>query len=130
MTEQERCARCRLPIIGTTYVLRVDSEPPPPETLDFVLCESCMESMSRWLARRQRTNESFVPGASPNPEPSSSGKGSSRSKARKRRPFSPYANDLSGDRSGLKAKMIFAILAGIAGLATVAVLFGYSLIRS
>jgi hypothetical protein len=128
MTDQDKCARCHLPIIGTTYMLRVDSDPAPPEILEFVMCENCMESMSRWLARRQRANETFVPGADPQQEAAS--KGGSRAKGRGRRTFSVYANDLSRDEAGLQAKMVLAILAGIAGLATVVVLFGYTLIRS
>jgi hypothetical protein len=59
-----KCQRCFLPIVGLSYMLRLDSQPPRPDALEVLLCESCVESMSLWLTRRNRRTEGFETGAS------------------------------------------------------------------
>jgi hypothetical protein len=65
-----KCQRCFLPIVGVSYLLRLDSQPPRPDALEVLLCESCVESMSLWLTRRNRRTEGFETGASAPAEPS------------------------------------------------------------
>jgi hypothetical protein len=51
--EPDSCERCKLPIFGNRYTLRVDAEGPASKSVELTLCESCLESLHRWLMRRK-----------------------------------------------------------------------------
>lgn len=63
MSDSVTCQRCNLPIIGTRYSFRVDTDPPiaSVDVVDVSICPACLESMQRWMERRQRNANSLTP---------------------------------------------------------------------
>jgi hypothetical protein len=55
MNEPERpetCQRCDEEFDDQSFVVRVDADPPMSAPVELWICEQCMESMTRWVARR------------------------------------------------------------------------------
>jgi hypothetical protein len=48
------CDRCKLPIVGEGFTLRLEGQLARAETLDVALCPTCTRSLNRWLERSGR----------------------------------------------------------------------------
>ena len=57
--DSDTCQRCKLPIIGTRFFFRLEAAPPIPSAspVEVSICTACLESMQRWMGRRQRRGE-------------------------------------------------------------------------
>jgi hypothetical protein len=47
----EYCERCRAPINGRWFSLRIESDPSAPRALAVGICPKCLESLERWINR-------------------------------------------------------------------------------
>ena len=54
------CERCKLPINGPRYRLRVEATPPEPRDMEWSLCAACIASLGHWLDRKVRSAEAVA----------------------------------------------------------------------
>lgn len=53
--QDEDCGRCREPLEDQRFSVRIDADPALPSPIELWICERCMDSMTRWMQRRQST---------------------------------------------------------------------------
>jgi hypothetical protein len=127
MSQSAKCQRCILPIVGTSFVLRLDSQPPRPDALEVLLCENCVESMSLWLTRRNRRPEGFETGVTaPTEQP--------RSAERRGRGRDVHSEALDRFESDSRRRLFLGlffgtILLAVIGVATVLAIVGNSSLK-
>ncbi len=118
MTPVPKCKRCLLPLLGTNYTMRLETNPPQPESLEVLLCEGCVESLSRWLTRRKKEIEGFRPGVSAPQEDS----GRLAKSSRRRR---MHAREIDEFESSSKRGLVLGLFVGTVAL--VVLIVGVSL---
>jgi hypothetical protein len=123
MSQSSKCQRCQLPILGGVFTLRLDADPPRPDALEVSLCTSCVESMSRWLTRRNRQSEGFETGATaPDQEPRF-WKGQSGRRGH-------YAGDLERFESSSRRGLFLSIVLSAVAIVVAASLVAFSVFKA
>jgi hypothetical protein len=123
MSQASKCQRCQLPIVGAVFTLRLDANPPRPDSLEVALCTSCVESMSRWLTRRNRQSEGFETGATAPDEEPRFWRGRSGRRG-------PYSGDLDRFESSSRRGLFLSIVLSAVAIVVVATLVAYSVFRA
>jgi hypothetical protein len=102
---RETCNRCNeeVPSGKPVFMVEIDAEPPLTNPISLRICESCMESMTRWVQRRGRGGSRG--GGKKDAEPAGSGH-------RRRKPRrSVYERVLDQDAELFDRKTLLTIMA-------------------
>ncbi|MBY0398203.1 MAG: hypothetical protein K2X91_17300, partial [Thermoleophilia bacterium] len=83
------CDRCGSPFGPRRFTLRVEPDPPETQPIEVWICEECVESMGRWMLRRQGSRP-----PDPDSDPRIPGTGRASGGGRRSRRVSRYADVL------------------------------------
>jgi len=111
--EPDSCERCKLPILGNRYALRLDAQGPTSKSVKLTLCESCLESLHRWLMRRKGNSTAQD---DPLDDPDSASRSGRKLKARR---GTQYVGELERGEWWIRARMFMvaaSIVIAFAGL--------------
>jgi hypothetical protein len=105
MTEPDCCERCKLPIIGSRVTFRLESSPARVPARALALCESCLDSLERWVERGQPPGPHAHHGhPAPRHEPSTRRKHKPVSGRRSR-----YVDELEREDSLIRYRMVLVV---------------------
>lgn len=119
--ESAICRRCELAVVGPRFDLRVVADPPGPGALELVLCENCLESFRRWLARRNRHWQA------PPSDALASGTEAEAAEGAEARSRSRFADELKRQETGLRFRQVVAAAVGVVTVVAAAVVAVWTL---
>jgi hypothetical protein len=78
--DDEACDRCQGPLSTQRYTVNIDADPPLDAPIEVWICDGCMESLTRWMQRRQSSPRSRDVSLAPETSRRARSKGGRRSR--------------------------------------------------